>query len=290
MSTNRTLSAQEISPHTSILTELYGFTIFVAKSLRLNKISFIRNFYYKLINSFFSLPNKENILIEFFGMKMYSYNPSTTSSGRILYRKGIFEPKVTRFLLKVVGRGMTVLDVGADLGYYTLLCANSVGEEGEVIAFEPIPWARERLLMNIELNGFKNIRVYDFALNDVSGEAVMPEPGKDSRIVLNNEDGVPTSNSLRVKLEKYDDYFKNQQRKIDLIKIDTEGAELNILLGMQNMIQKDSPSILVEIHNHKIKHFDHEVLDVFKFFDRMHYRYKYIDREFDARHVYFYKG
>ena len=74
-----------------------------------------------------------------------------------LRRQGIFEPLATALLPLLVGDGDMVIDVGANIGYYTLLCARLVGKRGLVYAFEPEPQAFALLEQNVALNGYRNV-------------------------------------------------------------------------------------------------------------------------------------
>jgi hypothetical protein len=67
---------------------------------------------------------------------------------------GIFEPATTRLVNKIVKPGMTLIDVGANLGYYTIVFASLVGKSGKVFAFEPVKQYYEKLLWHVEANGF----------------------------------------------------------------------------------------------------------------------------------------
>lgn len=78
---------------------------------------------------------------------------------RPLYEHGVHEPRETDFLAKALQPGMTFIDIGAHVGYYTLLGAAAVGKEGKVIAFEPEPYNLEILTKNVALNELTNVVV-----------------------------------------------------------------------------------------------------------------------------------
>ena len=90
--------------------------------------------------------------------------------GRLIL-KGRYEPALRNVLVSQVRAGMTVLDVGANIGYYTVQLANMVGACGRVLAFEPNPVLCDELKCNIDLNHFTNTLVFPFALSDSFGES-----------------------------------------------------------------------------------------------------------------------
>jgi len=84
--------------------------------------------------------------------------------GKPIYLTGLWEPKDTHFISSKINPGITVLDIGADIGYYTLVLAKLVGPKGSLFSFEPIPKAKWYLDKNIEMNGLVNVGTFDLAL------------------------------------------------------------------------------------------------------------------------------
>src|SRR5262249_36832247 len=82
---------------------------------------------------------------------------------------GIYEPAETRFVEANVPRGGCVLDIGANIGYYTLLFARAVGPAGRVFAFEPEPENFDLLRQNVRSNGYENVRMENLAVADENG-------------------------------------------------------------------------------------------------------------------------
>jgi len=129
------------------------------------------------------LPDTEDVVINFDDdLKLNIYNPCLGVVCRELYLKGTFENNVKVYLKQIVINGMVVLDVGADMGYYTILFAKWVGSNGKVIAFEPSNYARSKFIGNITLNCFNNAYKSDFALSNENGPTCLINPGVDSRI------------------------------------------------------------------------------------------------------------
>src|SRR5262249_32474127 len=154
-------------------------------------------------------------------------------------RDGIFESETVELFLKLLAPGMTALDVGANVGQYTLLAAQRVGPSGRVHAFEPTPHVAAKLRANVRLNGFRNVTVAAMAVGDNCGEATLYYVDDDgSNNILAPEPGYPTS--VKVPLITLDDYLASQGLgKVDVMKMDIEGAELKALRGSPRLLSGD---------------------------------------------------
>lgn len=82
---------------------------------------------------------------------------------------GLYEPSVARLFENILGEGMTMVDLGANIGYYTLLASRLVGRSGRVYAFEPDPENHQYLLRNIVANGCRNVTVVEKAVYNITG-------------------------------------------------------------------------------------------------------------------------
>jgi FkbM family methyltransferase len=162
---------------------------------------------------------------------------------------GVYEISGTRFLKALLHPGMTVLDVGANAGYYALCAARLVGPGGLVYAFEPVPDLRAKLARNVALNGFDQVRVEASAVGDLSGvvrlyvseietndglASLVPGPGR-------SPDGID------VAAVTLDGFAAGLERPVDLVKIDVEGAEERVLAGARGLLRgRSPPALLVE--------------------------------------------
>ncbi len=168
-------------------------------------------------------------------------------NGRRYYVHG-FEPteRLTRHFIRLVRPGDTVIDVGANLGYYTLAAAKLVGSTGQVHAFEASPLTLPWLQQNAALNPFANIQVHGVAVTDRCGTTTfhtapadragyssLRNLGDDTRSVVT----VPT-----VSL----DSLLDELPRTRLVKIDVEGAELLVLRGMDRLLARDRPFLILE--------------------------------------------
>ena len=107
---------------------------------------------------------------------------------KVFYLKpGLYEPQTERFIRHRVKPGMTVLDIGANTGYTTLLLADMVGRHGQVHAFEPMPVLHALLSKNVQSNGLTQVHLHQFALSDRKGETTLHiDPGNDGGNTIGN--------------------------------------------------------------------------------------------------------
>ena len=152
---------------------------------------------------------------------------------------GRWEPLETQIATSYLKQGSTVIDIGAHIGYYTLLFARAVGSTGKVIAVEPDPQNLSLLRKNISANGYENVEVLPYAASDISGEEFLYVREKKS-----------TGHSLVFPEYQQNKILVNSIRladaglppKIDLIKMDIQGGEVKTLIGMLPIIQ-ENPAI-----------------------------------------------
>jgi FkbM family methyltransferase len=177
--------------------------------------------------------------------------------------KGIYEAETVELFLKLLGPGMTVLDVGANVGQYALLAAERVGPSGRVHAFEPTPHVAAKLRSNIRLNGFDNVTVSETAVNDSCGEAVLYYAENDGENnILAPEAG--SSSSVRVATVTLDEYLGSKGiDQVDVVKMDIEGAEVQALRGASRLLTGDrAPVLFVEVNPGKLASGSHGAGDL----------------------------
>lgn len=171
---------------------------------------------------------------------------------------GVFEPFQTEIVKKEIKKGDTVLDIGANIGYYTLLFAKLVGEGGKVYAFEPDPINFGLLKKNVELNGYQNVVLIQ--------RAVSNKAGKIKLYLCENNSGmhrIYKSKFCRrfIEIESIilDEYFKGFDKKINFIKLDIEGAEAVAMEGMSRLLQANKDiKVITEFAPVSIKEFGAE--------------------------------
>ncbi len=156
-----------------------------------------------------------------------------------LSTRGYFEPYISELMRKEVKKGDIVVDIGANIGYHTLLMARLVGEKGKVYAFEPHPDNFELLKKNVEINGYKNVVLEQKAVGDKKGKInlYLDEEGKSVKHSIVRHDYTKNA-PIKVDLINLDSYFKNNTA-VNFIKMDVEGAEHYAIMGMSNLLGKN---------------------------------------------------
>jgi FkbM family methyltransferase len=154
----------------------------------------------------------------------------------IILNKG-WETSATRRVMGSVEAGSVVVDVGANLGYYTLIASRSVGPGGLVLAFEPSPRKLQYLLKNVEANGRRNVVVFSEALSDSCRLARLSTPLEFNRGVGPLSDGAAQDHTLTA-TRRLDDivYPLGLQGRVGFVKIDADGSELGVLRGMKSVL------------------------------------------------------
>ena len=167
------------------------------------------------------------------------------------YVFGTHEPSVVQGLKEVVQPGWTAIDVGANIGYYTLLMANRVGPHGKVIAFEPLAENFRILQENIKLNGHANVMAENLALMSRTEriELRSATPGAITWVASVKVDQNSAVESQSVEAVTLDEYVQKKGiAKVDFLKIDVEGAEASVLDGAMSVLSKHRPILLIELH------------------------------------------
>jgi FkbM family methyltransferase len=151
---------------------------------------------------------------------------------------GRWEPLHTMLAKREIKPGDVVLDLGANIGYFTLLFARLVGPSGKVYAFEPAPDTFAVLARNVEENGYTNVTLVAKAVSNVNGHAQLTIHDDNPGINEMAAGGADTR-SARVDTVRLDDYLAGYQGRIDFIKMDIEGMEPFALEGMQQLLDRN---------------------------------------------------
>ncbi len=213
------------------------------------------------------LPNeKTRVMIE--GRPFVVPNPRRNRIGRALCTQGVWESEVTQKVMEVVKPGMKVVDVGADVGYYSILFSRLVGVGGRVFSFEPIDEARSVLEENMVLNAARNISVYDFALGCQAATMILERPFELSRLKPGKL--LKGDRDIDVQVRVFDEL--DGFPRIDFVKMDVEGAEYDVLVGMREMIRRDHPILLIEVHAVLLPIFGQSVVSLRRFLREMGYQ------------------
>jgi len=159
--------------------------------------------------------------------------------GRALWQKGIYDLTLCEALWRLLDRGESALDVGANIGYISGLMAARSGPEGSVLAFEPHPKIFSELVINVDSwrkHPIARIRVVELALSSSNGSAVLQEPadfekrGGTASIVTSGSSGMPIATARL-------DEMRLDSPVVDVMKIDVEGHEREVLEGSRKLLE-----------------------------------------------------
>lgn len=165
---------------------------------------------------------------------------------------GTYEPEMQAALEELVKPGMVVYDVGANIGYVTLLLAKAVGENGKVFAFEALPENAQRLSRNIELNNlFSRVSIQKMAVTASAGDVkflvhASGGMGKAAGSAGRDEKYVDEITVSGISLDEF--VFEWQNPLPQVVKMDIEGGEVMALPGMQRLLKEARPIMLMELH------------------------------------------
>jgi FkbM family methyltransferase len=166
---------------------------------------------------------------------------------------GFWEMGLTMHIARHVRTGMTAIDVGANFGYYTVLLAALVGEDGRVLAVEPAPETAAMLRRSVALNGFERVTTVIEAAAG-AGDApdtllFVPEREPKNAQIVASPDGLDhIPGTLHRVAQSPIDALAADQRRIDFIKIDAEGAEEAVIAGMLTILRRDKPLLVLEFN------------------------------------------
>ena len=161
------------------------------------------------------------------------------------------EPLTTKLLSKELKKGMTCLDVGGNIGYYTLLESNIVGNDGKVIAIEPSPPNFKHLKKNLSIQDTKNVDAYNFAAGDVDGEVnfLVYRESNGSFTIPDGETTDLPGELIKVPAKRMDTFLNELNiEHVDFVRMDVEGYEHHIIEGMKNIIKNSKPMFQIEVH------------------------------------------
>ena len=192
-------------------------------------------------------------------------------------------------------KGKTIFDIGSHVGYHSIFFSKLVGPNGKVLAFEPNPFNAKRIQENIDKNSIKNIKVCNIALSSENSETDFLfseniENGTSSGGFIEASDTFYSKDSyesgigfkrMKVATKRIDDLdeIKKGKMKVDVMKIDVEGAESLVFDGAMATIKKDRPIILIEIHSMTNMYYFLNMLQ------DINYSCELLKRENDGRHL-----
>jgi len=191
--------------------------------------------------------------------------------------KGVFEKSESEFLMRMLKPGMTVLDIGAHHGFYTLLASRSVGDGGHVFAFEPSPRERKKLNWHVRWNHCSNVEVFDVALGASAGEAeLFLAAGRETGCNGLRPPAVRgTPKRVNVSLDTVDNFLSRRKiERVDFVKLDVEGAELSVLGGAGTLLSgRPRPVLLAEVCDLRTAAWGYSASEILKYLSDRGYRW-----------------
>ena len=191
----------------------------------------------KALNQFLRshlVPGAQPILVHVAGRKIYVDQEDSLSISIF----GVYEPLTTQLVKDILRPGDAFVDIGANIGWFTLLAAPLVGDTGKVIAFEPEPANMAILKQNIALNTLHNVELAATAVADRNETMTLYlcPTDRGSHALYRTDDG---RSSIQVAAVRLDDYLGAFAGRIALIKMDIEGAEGQAVAGMQSLLKRN---------------------------------------------------
>lgn len=204
----------------------------------------------------------------------------STYMGWYLYFYGTYNPETLRHVGRVLRPGGVAIDVGAGVGDFTVAMADAVGPSGTVHAFEPSPGEFGWLARNVSLNGLAQVKTHQAAVSDVSGSGVFEcvygvNPSRGTLADSHHETGTAT---VSCPVTAIDD-LANGWNRFDLLKIDTQGADVRVLLGARAALNRHRPSIILNaVQEVLYKRFGTSIDELETLLKTMNYRMNWIAR------------
>jgi FkbM family methyltransferase len=193
-------------------------------------------------------------------------DPYMFPDGAMLY--GTFEVATQRLLRRLARPGHVAADVGANIGYHTLTLSQLVGLTGKVYAFEPHPQTLARLKLNLAANDCRNVQIYSIALSDRKSEAELFVGQSHGQASLRFHGRQACS--MACVTERLDVIFADLPR-LDIIKIDVEGAEHLVLQGALETLRRLRPHVILERNDEALAAFDTDFPTVERLLAPSHY-------------------
>jgi len=237
---------------------IFGFIVRKLSKTGLRQSRLVVKTYRFISNKFMG---RDEVAVRVHGHTMYvdiAFGLTLKSAGTYLSEK-----LMTLIFTKLITEGMTVIDIGAHAGYYTLIAARAVGDKGRVFAFEPEPSNYKLICKNIELNNYRNVIPVQKAVTNITGpmKLFLAKDASEHSTISDN----PRQRAILIDSTTLDDFFVNRLQPVHIIKIDVEGAEYAVLQGMNRIIAKNPElKIFTEFRPEALKRAGHLPTEYFK--------------------------
>jgi FkbM family methyltransferase len=160
-----------------------------------------------------------------------------------------YEAETIAMLREDARPAAVVADIGAHIGFESLVLARLVGESGTVLSFEPDPTNLARLRQNLKINSITNVRLIDRAVSKSTGIHLFDAQGSTTSHLVSGKVDARGGETMQVQTVSLDDFFYDEHAPIpSLLKIDVEGHELAVLEGGERFLAQFKPALLLEMH------------------------------------------
>jgi len=202
--------------------------------------------------------------INFNGFKVFLLSEDAINLALFGFENEAYEISLFKSELKMDD---VVLDIGANIGLYSLIASKSIEEMGRVYSFEPDVVSFENLKQNSIRNFCKNIIPINMAVSSTNGIArLAPSSNKSSRSGYHLIKQEKNLHSVKIETVCVDDFLKNKEKKIDVIKLDCEGSEFDALKGMKNILDYNNDvKIFLEFNPSALNRLDVNIEDFLDF-------------------------
>lgn len=199
--------------------------------------------------------------------------------------RGTYEPPIQQAITANLAPGDAFFDIGANIGFFCLIAARRVGPRGQVYAFEPVPRNAEAVAESARLSGFDTIRVFAEAAGATTGRGQLLLADHIGGAALASAGAPPDMNGrLEVGIVAIDDAIARRDlRPPSLVKIDVEGAEIDVLGGMTQTLRRHRPKVIYEVDDATREGLDRKARRIAEFLTAAGYALKSLPASYDNR-------
>jgi len=202
-----------------------------------------------------------------FGFKIFLNPEDMSQASALIATSGWLNLPVTCLLLGILERGMNVVDVGANLGFYTLLAAKAVGKTGRIWGFEPEPRNFLLMMKSVQASGLHNVVPVQTALSDKpgTGRLYLAPPSEPNAHTLTQDRGL---GSLDVPTTTLDDFWQAKGAgRLDLLKVHVFGDEPIVLRGSRRVLHDSRPMVVTRFGSSRWNDNEGLLDDLFSWYD-----------------------
>lgn len=198
-----------------------------------------------------------------------------------IYLINEYEKAELTYLKNSLQVGQTFIDIGANIGLFSLMAAKLVGAQGMVISFEPFEANYRAFCKNVVLNKLEQIQANKIAVTDYDGDIDLFYDTAEANKGMATTLAVSEGESEKVPACKLDSYFasSHEKREVHFIKLDIEGGEFPALKGMKNLLKQYKPILLIEMEDALIEQTDYTIEEMHQYLFELEYEKYYLTDE-----------